>query len=116
MAEGHRFLPSVLYVLKTEEDHDLMDCCDDDPRKVWIVVGGWSYRRAVLTHAEPFLEAAGTANLEALEGMTFMAALDLNDPPPFEHEGGERLEWPELKLAPAMTEVYEHLGLTPPVD
>lgn len=114
MAEGHRFLPSSLYILKAEEDHGPMDCCDDDSRKVWVVVGGWSYRRAVLTHAEPFLKVAGTQNLDALEGMTFMASLDLSDPPPFEHESAERLEWPELKLAPAMAEVYEHLGIELP--
>lgn len=114
MAEGNRFLPSVLHILKAEEDHDPMDCCDDDPRKIWVVVGGWSYRRAVLTHAEPFLEVAGTTNVMALEGMTFMASLDLSSPPPFEHESGERLEWPELKLAPSMEEVYERLGIQPP--
>lgn len=114
MAEGHRFLPSPLYILKAEEDHDPMDCCDDDPRKVWVVVCGWSLRRAVLTHAEPFLEVAGTTNVAALEGMTFMASLDLLDPPPFEHESGERLEWPELKLAPSMEEVHRALGIERP--
>lgn len=111
---GHRFLPSPLYVLKAEEDHDPMDCCDDDPRKVWVVVGGWSYRRAVLTHARPFLEAAGTGDVSSLEGMTFMARLDLENAPPFEHESGERLEWPELKVAPPMEEVYRALGIEVP--
>jgi hypothetical protein len=116
MAAGHSFLASPLYILKAEEDHDPMDSCDDDPRKVWVVVTGWSYRRAVLTHAEPFLEVAGTTNVAALEGMTFMAVLDLMDPPPFEHEGGERLDWPELRLAPSMEEVYRHLGIAPPQE
>lgn len=110
----HRFLHSPLRVLKAEVDHDPMDCCDDDPRKVWVVVGGWSYRRAVLTHAEPFLAAAGTDDVMSLEGKTFMASLDLLNPPPFEHEGGERLEWPELRLAPRMSEVYKTLGIEPP--
>lgn len=111
---GHRFLPSALHVLKAEVDHGRMDCCDDDPRKVWVVVGGWSYRRAVLTHAEPFLAAAETDDVMSLEGQTFMASLDLENPPPFEHEGGERLEWPGLRLAPPMSEVYERLGIEPP--
>lgn len=110
----HRFLPSPLYVLKAEVDNDPMDCCDVDPRKVWVVVGGWSYRRAILTHAEPFLMAADTDDVMSLEGETFMASLDLSDPPPFEHEGGERLEWPDLHLAPPMSEVYKKLGIDPP--
>lgn len=114
MAAGHPFLPSPLHVLKAEEDHDRMDSCDDDPRKVWIVVGGWSYRRAVLTHALPFLEAAGTQDVASLEGMTFLSAIDLLDPPPFEHENGERLEWPDLTVAPPLLEVYERLGIEPP--
>lgn len=114
MGGGHRFLPSPLYILKAEPDHDPMDCYDDDPRKVWVVVTGWSYRRAVLTHAAPFLEVAGTQNVDALEGMTFMAVLDLFDPPPFEHESGERLEWPELVLAPSMSEVHQALGIGHP--
>lgn len=113
MAEGHRFLPSPVYILKAEEDHDRMDCEDDDPRKVWVVAS-WSLRRAVLTHAEPFLRAAGATDVMSLEGKHFMTRIDLGDPPPFEHEGGERLEWPELKLAPPMEEVYERLGIRPP--
>ena len=113
MAEGHRFLPSPLYVLKAEGDHDPMDCCDDDPRKVWVVTS-WSLRRAVLTHAAPFLEAAGTTDVMSMEGKHFMARIDLSDPPPFDHEGGERLEWPELKLAPSMEEVHRALGIEHP--
>jgi hypothetical protein len=113
MAEGHRYLPSPVHVLKAEENHDRMDCFDDDPRKVWIVTG-WSWRRAVLTHAEPFLRAAGTTDVMSLEGKHFMTRIDLGDPPPFEHEGGERLEWPELELAPPMDEVCARLGIEPP--
>lgn len=113
---GHRFPPTVLRVLKAEVDHDPMDCCDNDPRKVWVVVGGWSYRRALLTHAEPFLEAAGTSDVLALEGVAFMASLDLDNPPPFMHEGGERLEWPGLKLAPPMSEICRTLGIQLPED
>lgn len=111
---GHRFLPSTVRILKAEPDHERMDCCDDDPRKVWVVASGWSYRRAVLTHAEPFLKAAGTEDVMSLEGLLFMASLDLENPPPFEHEGGERLEWPGLHLAPPMSEVYKSLGIEPP--
>jgi hypothetical protein len=111
-----RFLPTVVSILKAEEDHDRMDCCDDDPRKVWVVVGAWSFRRAVLTHAAPFLAAAGTDDLPSVEGRDFLCRLDLNDPPPFEHEGGERLEWPDLRPAPPMSEVYARLGITPPEE
>lgn len=110
------FHPSPLHVLKAEPDHPRMDCCDDDPRKVWVVVGGWSGRRALLTHAAPFLEAAGTDDVMALEDMTFFARLDLNNPPPFEHEAGERLEWPELRLARPISEVYQALGIEPPKE
>lgn len=112
MAE-HRFLPSPLHILKAETDGDRMDCCDDDPRKVWVVIAGW-YRRAVLTHAAPFLEAVGTDDVMSLEGKTFMASIDLLNPPPFEHESGERLEWPDLKLAQPMSEVYKALGIEGP--
>lgn len=112
----HPFRPSPLYILKAEIDHDRMDCCDDDPRKVWVVVAGWSLRRAVLTHAAPFLTAAGTEDVTALEGMHFMSRLDLLNPPPFEHEGGERLEWPELTVAPSRAEMYERLGIEPPAE
>jgi hypothetical protein len=111
-----RFLPTVVSILKAEEDHDRMDCCDDDPRKVWVVIVAWSGRRAVLTHAAPFLAAAGTDDLPSLEGRDFMCRLDLDNPPPFEHEGGERLEWPDLRLAPPMSEVYARLGITPPEE
>jgi hypothetical protein len=112
----HRFLPTSLHILKAEIDHDRMDCEDDDPRKVWVVVGSWSYRRAVLTHALPFLEAAGTEDVMSLEGQVFLARLDLENPPPYQHEGGERLEWPELELAPPMSEVYARLGIAPPEE
>jgi hypothetical protein len=113
MAEGHRYHPSPVYILKAEEDHDRMDCEDDDPRKVWVVAS-WSFRRAVLTHAEPFLRAAGTTDVMSLEGKHFMTRIDLSDPPPFEHEGGERLEWPELRLARPLAEIRAELGIEPP--
>jgi hypothetical protein len=106
----HPYLPSPVRILKVDTDHGRMDCCDDDPRKVWVVTQ-WSYRRAVLTHAAPFLEAAGTDDLASLEGRVFMTRLDLSNPPPFDHEGGERLEWPELTLARPMREICEELGI-----
>lgn len=111
MAADHPFRRSPVRVLKAEIDHSPMDCCDSDPRKVWVVAVGWTYRRAVLTHAEPFLEAAGLTDVEALEDMIFMASLDLNNPPPFEHEGGERLEWPDLVVAPSIEEIHQRLGI-----
>lgn len=74
----------------------------------------WSLRRAVLTHAAPFLEAAGTTDVMSLEGKHFMTRIDLSDPPPFEHEGGERLEWPELRLARPIAEICADLGIEPP--
>jgi hypothetical protein len=91
-----------------------MDCCDDDPVKVWVVVLGWSYRRAILTHAAPFLAASDYTDPYALEGMTFMARMDLGNPPPFDHEAGERIEFPELKMAPPMAKVYEDFGMSAP--
>lgn len=101
-----RWHPSLVRVLATESSGQ-MDCCDDDPRKAWVVAVGWSYRRAVLTHAAPFLAAAGTDDLKAIEGVVFTARLDLSSPPPFSHEGGERLEWPELAVAPSIEEIIK---------
>jgi hypothetical protein len=88
-----------------------MDCCDDDARKVWVVVAAWSPRRAVLTHAEPFLHAADTTEITDLVGMLFMARVDRLSPPPYEHEGGERILWPDLRLAPSIEEVKKRLGI-----
>lgn len=108
--------PCSVIFLKTEIDHAPMDCYDDDPRKVWVIVPIWSYRRAVLTHARPFLEAADTDKMSALEGKVFLASLDPSGPPPFEHESGERLEWPELRLAPPISEIQARLGVEPPAS
>jgi hypothetical protein len=52
----------------------------------------------------------------SLEGLHFMARIDLSDPPPFEHEGGERLEWPDLKLARPIAEICAELGIEPPQE
>lgn len=111
----HNYLPSPVRIVKAEVDHDRMDCEDDDPRKVWVTTL-WSLRRAVLTHAAPFLEAAGTTDVMSLDGLHFMARIDLSDPPPFEHEGGERLEWPDLKLARPIAEICAELGIEPPQE
>lgn len=110
MNTPRRYYPSPITVLAIDSDGGKMDCCDDDPRHIWVVTA-WSHRRAVKTHAAPFLKAANTEDLYSLEGRMFLARIDLDNPPPFDHEGGERLEWPELTVAPSMDEVRADLGL-----
>lgn len=110
------YYPSPVYVLAVSKSEGRMDCCDDGSAKVWVVVTGWSTRRAVLTHAEPFLKASGYTDPYALEGMHFFAKMDLGDPPPFDHEGGERIEFPELEIAPPIAEIHAELGMAPPEE
>lgn len=116
MAEN-RLRQSFVWVLAAEE-RGPMDCCDDDPRKVWVVADGWSYHRAILTHAAPFLEAAGTDDLHALPNRLFTARLDLSAPPPFVDEGPEHLEWPDLTVCDdtPLEEIYEEIGFEPGLE
>lgn len=111
MADARRYYPSPVTVIAIDADGGQMDCFDDDPRHIWVSVMGWSHRRAIKTHAAPFMAAAETDDIYSLEGRNFMARLDLSNPPPFEHEGGERLEWPELTLGELHSQVREELGL-----
>lgn len=80
---------------------------DTDPAHVWVTVPAWSPRRALLTGAAPFAEAAGCAP-DALAGRRFFAELDLDNPPATQDTGGERLEWPGLRPCPPLP--AERLG------
>jgi hypothetical protein len=110
MSDEQRLFTAVVHVLHVDIRGGRMDCEDNDRNKVWVTASPWSYRRAYLTHAAPFMEAAEVSDPYALEGMSFMAKLPLT-PPPEEHEGGERLEWPELSPAPSRAEVKASLGI-----
>lgn len=94
----HKWLPTVVSVIAVEEGGRL-DCCDEDTAHVWVTVLGWSPRRAFLTGAAPFVAASGKEAAD-LVGEHFTARLDLDDPPGNEDTNGERLEWPELEVAP----------------
>lgn len=113
MSTEERRFPAIVSIVHVDVRGGRMDCEDDDPYKVWVTATSWSYRRAYLTHAAPFMEAAKVSDPYALEGMHFIAKLPMT-PPDVDHEGGERLEWPELRLAPPKHEVYERLGMEPP--
>lgn len=90
--------PTVVTVIAVEEGGRL-DCCDEDTAHVWVRVIDWTPRRAFLTGAAPFVAAAGKP-AAGLVGSHFTARLDLWDPPGNEDTDGERLEWPDLRLAP----------------
>jgi hypothetical protein len=94
----HKWLPTILSVIAVEEGGRL-DCCDEDTAHVWVTVLGWSPRRAFLTGAAPFVAASSKKAVD-LVGEHFTARLDLDDPPGNDDTNGERLEWPELQLAP----------------
>lgn len=86
-------------VIAVQDDGARMDCCDEDTAHVWVRVLAWSPRRAFLTGAGPFAEAAGVP-ADELGGRVFLAELDLDAIPENDDTAGERLEWPGLKVAP----------------
>ncbi|GAA2107852.1 hypothetical protein [Streptomyces synnematoformans] len=88
-----------LHVVAVEVDGGQLDCCDDDPVHVWVSVTAWSGRRAVLVQGTQFATAAGCPPAD-LPGKFFLAELDLQNPPPFEAEPGERIDFPGLRPAP----------------
>lgn len=87
------------HVIAVDLDGGQLDCCDDDPVHAWVSVTAWSGRRAVLVQGTQFATAAGCAP-EDLPGRFFLAELDLHNPPPFEAEPGERIDFPGLRPAP----------------
>ncbi|MFE4796160.1 RusA family crossover junction endodeoxyribonuclease [Streptomyces sp. NPDC056708] len=95
---------TVVRVLAVSEGQQL-DCCDEDTAHVWVRVMAWSPRRAFLTGASPFAEAAGVP-AAALAGRVFLAELDLDAVPENDDTSGERLEWPGLRLAPEIPEQW----------
>lgn len=96
------------------ETHGRLDCCDEETHHVWVRVITWSGRRAYLTGASPFVEAAEKAWGECrpgdLKDAHFYADLPM-EPPPAVAEPGERLEWPGLELCPPIEEIRESLGI-----
>jgi hypothetical protein len=95
----NNLLPTVVRVIAVDSDGAPMDCEDDDPDHVWVRVLAWSPRRAFLTGARPFAQAARCAPA-ALAGRMFYARLDVHAPPGNDDTAGERLEWPDLRLCP----------------
>ncbi|MFE2424858.1 hypothetical protein [Streptomyces hokutonensis] len=93
-----KWFPTVVSVIAVEEGARL-DCCDEDTAHVWVSVPGWSPRRAFLTGAAPFVAVSGKAPAD-LVGVRFVAELDLDNPPGNDDTNGERLERPELGIAP----------------
>ncbi|MEW2250413.1 hypothetical protein AB0907_24100 [Streptomyces sp. NPDC006975] len=101
MTTDHPYRATVVRVIAVDLDGVPMDCEDDDEAHVWVRVLGWSPRRAFYTGAQPFAEAA-RCHPAALTGRVFLARLDLDHPPGNDDTAGERLEWPELRLAPPL--------------
>ncbi|MET7809837.1 hypothetical protein ABZT26_03120 [Streptomyces sp. NPDC005395] len=90
--------PTVVRVIAVEDGAQL-DCCDEETTHVWVRVIVWSPRRAFLTGAAPFAEAAGKPALD-LAGARFIAQLDVDNPPSNTDTNGERLQWPGLRYCP----------------
>lgn len=114
--EGRRHAQTgrtVVTVIAVEDNCGPLDCCDEETVHVWVDVLTWSGRRAYLTGASPFLDAAGPAVLENptdLKDARFYATLPF-EPPPATPELGEQLEWPDLELCPPIEEIKEQLGI-----
>lgn len=103
---------TVISIVAVEDNYGKLDCCDEEEFHVWVQVLTWSGRRAYLTGASPFMEAAGLTAQDVF-GLTqkhFYADLPL-EPPPAEPESGEQLEWPNLELAPPLNEIEKELGI-----
>lgn len=105
MTTTHRFGLSPLRVIAVDLEGVPLDCEDDDTAHVWVRVIGWSPRRAFLTGARPFAQAADCDPAE-LAGRVFLARLDLDAIPSNDDTAGERLEWPELREAPPLPEEW----------
>lgn len=108
----HRLHRAVVSVIAVEEGGQL-DCCDEETHHVWVTALAWSGRRAYLTGASPFVNAAGATVLEDVNDLTdvhFYADIPLG-PPPAMPEPGEHLEWLNLELAPPIEEVKKQLGI-----
>lgn len=106
MTTTHPYGPTVLRVIAVGLDGAPMDCEDTDTAHVWIRVIGWSPRRAFLTGAAPFAAAAQCEPAD-LTGRTFIARLDLDNPPSNDDTAGERLEWPDLREAPPLPKEWQ---------
>lgn len=103
---------TVVRIITVEDNYGKLDCCDEETAHVWVSVASWSHRRAYLTGASAFMQAAPSVpDVYSLKGERFIAELPL-EPPPAMHEPGECLEWPGLRLAPPIDEVKERLGIT----
>jgi hypothetical protein len=105
----HPYLPSPVRIIAVSLDGTPLDCEDDDTAHVWVKVPGWTMRRAFLTGARPFAEAAGCEPAD-LAGRLFLARLDLDHPPGNDDTTGERLEWPELRPAPPLPDDFRTVG------
>ncbi|KPI33371.1 endodeoxyribonuclease RusA [Actinobacteria bacterium OV450] len=95
---------TVVRVLAVSRGQQL-DCGDEDTAHVWVRVAAWSPRRAFLTGASPFADAAAVP-AEELAGRQFIADLDLDAVPSNDDTTGERLEWPGLTVAPKIPEQW----------
>ncbi len=102
---------TVISVIAVEDNYGKLDCCDEEEFHVWVQALTWSGRRAYITGASPFMEAAGAAvpDVYSLKDEHFYADLP-HEPPPAVPEPGERLEWPNLELAPPIEEIKKRLG------
>lgn len=102
---GHPWGPSVLRVIAVSTDGAPMDCEDDETAHVWVKVPGWTPRRAFCTGASPFATTA-QCDPEDLIGRVFTARIDLDAVPGNDDTAGERLEWPDLRLAPPIPDEW----------
>lgn len=102
----HPYGPTVLRVIAVSLDPMPLDCEDTDTAHVWVKVPGWTPRRAFLTGAAPFAAAAQCEPAD-LTGRIFIARLNLDAVPGNDDTAGERLEWPELRLAPPIPDEWK---------
>jgi hypothetical protein len=99
----------LLRVISADWDEVAMDCYDNDPVQVWILLPQVAGRRAFLTQGSKLITSQDKdvtpENAMALIGERFWVTLD--EDPPWEESLGERIPFLTVEYA----EAFDHLRI-----
>jgi hypothetical protein len=105
----------LLRVISADWDEIAMDCYDNDPVQVWILLPQVAGRRAFLTQGSKLITSQGkdvtSENAMALVGERFWVTLE--EDPPWEESLAERIPFLTVEHAPFMDDL-RILGLRKP--
>lgn len=97
----------LLRVISVDWQDMRLDCEDNDPVHVWILLPQVANRRAFLTQGSKLIEAQGkeinAENAMALVGERFWVTLE--EDPPFEPDLAERIPFLTVELTPSFDDL-----------